>query len=415
MKWGIVREVINMAFDSLKSHKMRSFLTVLGIMIGVLTVIGMVSIIQGLNKSFLRELESAGSDLIIITKYEPGIQLGRRSEEERKRKDLTYEDALALERECPSVKAVTADLSVNFLQNPVIKYRNIKSRDAYVIGINEKWPEVVAVYLPKEGRFFTESEITHRAQVCLLGYETAEILFSHSSPIGKEIRIGEKKFTVVGVLNKRGEIFGQSRDNMVLIPITTLMKHFPYRKENIEILAVPVKHELMFEAIEEMTNVLRRRRKVPVGKENDFAIYTQGTILDLYNQITGAAYLVMVVISSIGLLVGGIGVMNIMLVSVKERTREIGIRKAIGARASDILTQFLIEAIFLTGTGGILGIILGFLIAFLVKAVTPLPATITLWSVALGFFVSISVGLFFGVFPARKAAKLDPIVALRYE
>jgi len=414
MRWGVIREVVNMAFESLKSHKLRSFLTVLGITIGVLTVIGMVSIIQGLNKSFLRELESAGSDLIIVSKYKP-IQVGRRSEEERKRKDLTYEDALAIEEECPSVKAVAVDLVVNIWQNPIVKYRNIKSKDTIIIGINEKWPEVVSVYLPKEGRFFTKSEIMHKAQVCLLGYETAEILFPHTSPIGKEIRIGEKKFTVVGVLSKRGEIFGQSRDNLVAIPITTLMKHFPYRKENIEILAIPVKHELMFEAIEEITNVLRKRRKVPVGKENDFEIYTQDTILNLYNQITGAAYLVMIVISSIGLLVGGIGVMNIMLVSVKERTREIGIRKAIGARNSDILTQFLIEAIFLTGTGGIIGIFLGFMIALLIKTLTPLPASITLWSVALGFFVSISVGLFFGVFPARKAAKLDPIVALRYE
>ena len=414
MRWGVIREVVNMAFESLKSHKLRSFLTVLGITIGVLTVIGMVSIIQGLNKSFLRELESAGSDLIIVSKYKP-IQVGRRSEEERKRKDLTYEDALAIEKECPSVKAVAVDLVVTIWQNPVVKYRNIKSRDTLIVGINEKWPEVVSVYLPKEGRFFTKSEIIHKAQVCLLGYETAEILFSHTSPIGKEIRIGDRKFTVVGVLSKRGEIFGQSRDNLVTIPITTLMKHFPYRKEDIEILAIPVKHELMFEAIEEITNVLRKRRKVPVGEKNDFEIYTQDTILDLYNQITGAAYLVMIVISSIGLLVGGIGVMNIMLVSVKERTREIGIRKAIGARNSDILTQFLIEAIFLTGTGGVIGIFLGFMIALMVKLLTPLPASITLWSVALGFFVSISVGLFFGVFPARKAAKLDPIVALRYE
>jgi putative ABC transport system permease protein len=306
-------------------------------------------------------------------------------------------------------------LVVNVWQNPVVKYRNTKSKDTFIIGINERWPEVVSVYLPKEGRFFTKSEITHKAQVCLLGYETAEVLFPHSSPIGKEIRIGDRKFTVVGVMAKRGEIFGQSRDNLVAIPITTLMKHFPYRKENLEVLAVPVKHELIFEAIEEITNVLRKRRRVPVGRENDFEIYTQETFLELYNQITGAAYLVMIVISSIGLLVGGIGVMNIMLVSVKERTREIGIRKAIGARNSDILTQFLIEAIFLTGTGGVIGIFLGFLVAVLVKAATPLPASITMWSVALGFFVSISVGLFFGVFPARKAAKLDPIVALRYE
>ena len=193
------------------------------------------------------------------------------------------------------------------------------------------------------------------------------------------------------------------------------MKYFPYQLSELEIIALPIKHEYLPEAIEEIINVLRKRRRVGFGKPNDFAINTQDTFLDLYNQLTGAVYLVMIVISSIGLLVGGIGVMNIMLVSVKERTREIGIRKAIGARSSDILKQFLIEAIFLTGTGGILGILIGFSIAMLIKSATPLPASVTSWSVFLGLLVSISVGLFFGIFPAQKAAKLDPIVSLRYE
>jgi putative ABC transport system permease protein len=210
-------------------------------------------------------------------------------------------------------------------------------------------------------------------------------------------------------------MFGQSRDNFVGIPITTLMKYFPYDLENLEIIVTPKKHGYLQETIEDITNILRKRRKVGFGKPNDFAVFTQDTMVGLYNQITGAAYLVMIVISSIGLLVGGIGVMNIMLVSVKERTREIGIRKAIGARSADILKQFLVEAVFLTGTGGILGIIIGFSIAFLVKAATSLPASVTPWSVILGFVVSVSVGLFFGIFPARKAARVDPIISLRYE
>ena len=193
------------------------------------------------------------------------------------------------------------------------------------------------------------------------------------------------------------------------------MKYFPYDLEQLEIIVTPRKHGYIPETIEDITNILRKRRKVGFGKPNDFAVFTQDTIVGLYNQITGAAYLVMIVISSIGLLVGGIGVMNIMLVSVKERTREIGIRKAIGARSADILKQFLIEAVFLTGTGGILGIVIGFLIALLVKAATPLPASVTPWSVILGFVVSVSVGLFFGIFPARKAARVDPIISLRYE
>jgi putative ABC transport system permease protein len=415
MRLGIIKEIFGMAFDSLRSHKLRSFLTLLGITIGVMTVIGMVSIIQGLNRSFLSELESVGSDLIIVTKYEPGIQMGRASEEIRMRKDLTFEDALAIEKECPLVKAVAVDLIVDFFEDIPIKYQNIKSQDAIILGMNEKFPQVLSVYLPEMGRFITDSDVTHRTKICVLGSELAETLFPHIQPVGKEIRIGAEKFTVVGVLKKRGSFFGQSRDNFIGIPITTLMKHFPYELENLEIITTPKKHGYLPDTMEQIINVLRKRRRVGFGKPNDFAVYTQETMLDLYNQLTGAAFIVMIVVASIGLLVGGIGVMNIMLVSVKERTREIGIRKAIGARPSDILKQFLIEAVFLTGTGGLLGIIIGFSIAFLVRKATPLPASVTPWSIFLGLFVSFSVGLFFGIFPARKASKLDAIISLRYE
>jgi putative ABC transport system permease protein len=414
MRLGILKEIVQMALDSIKSHKLRSFLTLLGIMIGVMTVIGMVAIIQGLNRAVLAELESAGSDLIVITKNEP-IQMGNLSEEERQRKDLTFEDAKAIEKECSLIKAVAVDLVVDPFEIIPIKYQNIKSQDAFILGMNEKWPEVITLYLPTAGRFLTESDIDHRTKVCVLGSELAETLFPHTDPLEKYIRIGPEEFTVVGVLQERGSMFGQSRDNFVGIPLTTLMKYFPYDLERIEILAIPNKHGYIQEAIDQIINLLRSRRKVGFGKPNDFAIFTQDTFIELYNQLTGAVFLVMIVISSIGLLVGGIGVMNIMLVSVKERTREIGIRKAIGARSSDILKQFLIEAIFLTGVGGVSGVIIGFGVAFLVKAATPLPAAVTPWSVIAGLLVSISVGLFFGIFPAQKAAKLDPIVSLRYE
>jgi putative ABC transport system permease protein len=411
---GILREIFGMSIDSIKIHKLRSFLTVLGIVIGVMTVIGMVSVIQGLNSSFRKELESTGSDLILIRKYDR-VQMGERSEEERQRKDLTYEDAKAVEKGCPLVKGVAVNLVAGLFEQIDIKYQNIKSDSSMVLGINEKFPVVYALYLPKEGRFLTESEISHSSRSCVLGFELAEILFPHTSALGKEIRVGAEKFTVVGVLSKRGQVFGQSRDNFVGIPITTLMKYFPYEKDSIEIGATPKEHGKMEETIQQITNFLRQRRKVAYGKPNDFSIFTQETMLELYNQLTGAAFLVMIVISSIGLMVGGIGVMNIMLVSVKERTREIGIRKALGAKARDILRQFLIEAVVLTGAGGIIGILAGFLIAVVVKAATPLPAAVTPWSVIAGFAVSVSIGLFFGIFPAQKAAKMDPIVSLRYE
>jgi putative ABC transport system permease protein len=414
MRTQIVREVVHMAVDSLRSHKLRSFLTILGIVIGVMTVIGMVSIIQGLNKSFLAELQSAGSDMIVIRKNE-GIQMGRRTEEERTRKDLTFEDAQAIDKGAHLARAVAVSIYVSPFESIEIKYQNAKSDNSMVIGMNDKWPVVMSLYLPRLGRFVTESEVTRSARVCVLGSELADVLFPMTNPIGKEIRVGPEAFTVIGVLSKRGQMFGQSRDNFVGLPITTLMKYFRYEKDGLEIIAKPRQSEMLGETIEEITNVLRQRRKVPYGKPNDFSIMTQDTLVDLYNQLTGAAYLVMIVISSIGLLVGGIGVMNIMLVSVKERTREIGIRKAIGARAGDIMKQFLFEAVFLTGTGGLIGVFVGFGIALIVKAATPLPATVSPWSVVLGLSVSAVIGLFFGIFPAQKAAHMDPIVALRYE
>ena len=414
MRFQMFREVFHMAIDSLRAHKLRSFLTILGIVIGVMTVIGMVSIIQGLNKSFLSELQSAGSDMIIIRKDE-GIQMGRQSEEERTRKDLTFDDVKAIETGAPLVKAVAVSVYVSVFDPVEVKYRSAKSDNAMVIGMNEKWPVVMSLYLPQRGRFITESEVTRNARICVLGSELADTLFPTTNPIGKEIRVGPEAFTVIGVLAKRGQMFGQSRDNFVGLPITTLMKYFSYEKDGLEIMASPRQAEMLGETIEQITGVLRQRRKVPFGQPNDFAIMTQDTLVDLYNQLTGAAYLVMIAISSIGLLVGGIGVMNIMLVSVKERTREIGIRKAIGARSGDILKQFLIEAVFLTGTGGLIGVLAGFGIALIVRAATPLPAAVSPWSVVLGLSVSATIGLFFGIVPAQKAAHMDPIVSLRYE
>ncbi|HOM94072.1 MAG TPA: ABC transporter permease [Candidatus Saccharicenans sp.] len=407
-------EIFSMSLDSIKTHKMRSFLTALGIVIGVMTVIGMVSVIEGLNASIAGEIERIGSNLIIIQKFEP-VMIGERTEEERQRKDLQIEDVEAIKEACPLVKSLTIQLTPDFMKLPEVKYQNIKSDNAIIYGTDESFNSVFAVYLPKEGRDFTEAEIRHSARVCLIGTEVADVLFPHMSPVGKEIKVGREKFTVIGVMSKRGQMFGQSQDNIVAIPYTALMKYFPYDPASLSITIVPREASQINETIEQVTNFLRLRRKVPPNKPNDFAIFTQESLLSLYNQITGAAFIVMIIVSSIGLLVGGIGVMNIMLVAVKERTREIGIRKAIGARSTDIVKQFLIEAVVLTGIGGIIGILAGVVVALIIKLATPLPAAVSWWSAAVGLAVSMAVGLFFGIFPAHKAARLDPIACLRYE
>jgi len=411
---GLFQEIFGMALESIRAHKMRSFLTTLGIVIGVMTVIAMVSVIQGLNKSIAGQIEQVGSSLIIVEKFEP-VRMGNLSEDERQRKDLTIEDAEAVRNECSLVGGLTIWLSPDFFKLPEIKYQNLKSENAILFGTDENFFKVYAIYLPREGRGFTEAEIRHKSRVCLLGSEVAEALFPHAHPVGKDIRIGGESFTVIGVLSKRGQMFGQSQDNIVVIPYTSLTKYFPYNMSSLQLTLTPKDPSLVEETMEQVTNLLRVRRKVPPNKPNDFSIYTQETLLSLYNQITGAAFIVMIVISSIGLLVGGIGVMNIMLVAVKERTREIGIRKAIGARAGDIVKQFLLESMTLTGLGGVIGILAGFGIALIISSATPLPAAVTWWSVFLGLSVSMVVGLFFGIFPAQKAARMDPIVCLRYE
>lgn len=285
MKLQIVRETFRMALDSLRTNKLRSLLTILGIVIGVMTVIGMVSVIQGLNKSFLSELQSAGSDIIIITKNE-AVQMGRRSEEERTRKDLTFDDVRALQQDATLARAVAVSVNVSPFDQVEIKYRNAKSDSAIVIGMNDKWPAVMSLYLPRLGRFITEGEVARSAPVCVLGSELADVLFPTTNPVGKEIRVGPAAFTVVGVLAKRGQMFGQSRDNFVGLPITTLMKHFSYDKEALEIIAAPRQPDTLQETIEQISGVLRQRRKVPYGKPNDFSVMTQDSMVDLYNQLT---------------------------------------------------------------------------------------------------------------------------------
>ncbi|MGB2981530.1 MAG: ABC transporter permease [Candidatus Zixiibacteriota bacterium] len=411
-----IKEAISMAFAAIRAHKMRAFLTVLGVLVGVATVIAMVSIITGLNQSMAQQIESLGSDVIYVTKSEIGIQFEGPTEEERNRPPITFEDAVAVEELCPSIDAVSP-------QNwgpgaKTVKYRDHKVSRFELIGVMPSY-EVVNNNFIEEGRFFTDSDVNYRAMVTVLGRDVADVLFPGLDPIGKEISIAgrnfaPKRFRVIGVMEERPSILGESQNNFVLLPHDTYKKLYPEEKELL-LVAKPKSPELIDQAIDEITQVMRIRRGLAADKPNNFAIATQDDLMDMYRNITKAIYMVMVVISSIGLLVGGVGVMNIMLVSVTERTREIGIRKAIGARKKDVLWQFLIEAMTLSGSGGILGIIIGLLLGEFVAAVTPLAAGVSIFWIILGFSFSVSVGLIFGIYPAYRAAKLDPIVSLRYE
>src|SRR3990170_517490 len=408
-----IKDGIMMAFQALWANKLRAFLTILGVLIGVASVMGMVSVIQGLNDSMAGQIQSLGSNIIYVSKNEL-VSFGNWTDEQRNRPGITLEDAIAIKELCPSVGAVSPE---NHYWNPEgnqAKYRNNEARRPAYVGVMPDY-EIVNNSFVTEGRFFTESDVHFKAYVCVIGYDVREALFSESEdPISKEVTANGDKFTVVGVMEKKRDFLGESQNNFVVIPYGTFKKIHP---EEIELsLAVrPKTPDLTDRAIDEIEDVLRRRRGVPADKPNNFAISTQEDLMSIYRKITAAIYGVMILISSIGLFVGGVGVMNIMLVTVTERTREIGIRKAIGARRRDILWQFLIEAMTLTGVGGILGIIIGIAIGQLVNLATPLPASISLFWVILSFSFAVGVGLIFGIYPAYRAAKLDQIVALRYE
>ncbi len=401
-----IGEGIRMATGSLRMHKVRAILTTLGIIIGVMTVITIISLIQGLNRAVSKQIAGLGANVFYVQKY-PWFA-GEEWFEYRNRKNLSIEDAQAIAELCPSVENVAPVL----YSGKVIKF---KDRSTERVDIRATTPshQDVSNTTVERGRFFTQTELNHRRQVCIIGQTIVEGLFPDESPLGDHIRIGGRKFLVVGIQEKKGSMFGQDMDAVAIIPITTFQKLFGTRR-SVSIM-VEAKPKLFEMAKDEVTSLMRRRRHILPKEKNDFAINTQDTIMNVYKSLTSIAFLVMIGVSSISLLVGGIGIMNIMLVSVTERTREIGIRKAIGAGRKDILFQFLIEALILSGIGGIIGIGLGGGAGKLVSALTPLQAVIPLWSIILGLGFSSAVGLIFGIWPAAKAAKLNPIVALRYE
>lgn len=401
-----IKESFWLGLDALKTHKLRSLLTTLGIIIGITVFIGIVSLITGLDNKIKGELSAIGSDVIYIQKF-PWVQTGGSYWKYRGRKDLTLEDADAIARLCPEVREVGSSA----YQRATVKYTDRKMENVQVEGTVPIWQEISS-HWTERGRFLTEGDTRHRRQVCLIGYDLIEALFKKEDPLEKWIKLGGDKFLVVGILEQKGKMFGQSRDNIVLIPITTFQKIYGKRR-HLTIMALPTSDKE--KAIDQIRSVLRRRRGVSWGKPDDFAVNTQDLLMETYNKVTGATKAVMVGITILSLGIGGIGIMNIMLVSVTERTREIGIRKAVGAKKRDILQQFLLEAVVIAGLGGIIGIAIGLSAAKLISLAANLPAAIPVWLILVGLGVSCGVGLFFGIFPSMKAARLDPIEALRYE
>lgn len=411
-------ENLKMALDTLRGNKMRSFLTIFGVVVGVITVMLISSIISGINVAVEKQVESFGTRSIFLYKYNIGFSTGRRTQEERMRKPLTMDDAEAI-MQLPSIETAVPflDVSNNFFGSKVmVTGKNGKTSSAVQLQGTTHNIEKTSTEVLLEGRWFSQTESDEKAEVCLIGSSVVDSYFPFGSPIGETLDIGGTPFRVIGVLEKKEQMFGggggnNDQSNVIYMPMGAAMKLKP-NADDLFILAVA--HEgMLVKAKDDVQDLLRVRRQVPYGKPNNFSMETAASLIEQFQSITAGVAIAMVVISSVGLMIGGIGVMNIMLVSVTERTREIGIRKAIGAKQSDIMLQFLIEAATLTGFGGLLGLLVGWLLTLLVKLV--LPSYVPWWAPPAGFFASVGIGIIFGLWPAWKAARLDPIESLRYE
>ena len=413
-------ENVRMALDTLRHHKVRSFLTVLGVVVGTTTVIVIAAFVSGIDMRVSKEIESFGTNSIYAFKFEPGFNFNP-SAEERMRKPLTEADADAVRAECLACDYVSPFMSpVDFMGGPFAERINVRNREVEMTNATVQGAAsdyfLMNVSHMREGRYFTAEEELRRAKVAVIGVDVANTLFPYSNALEQEIQIEGRGYRIIGVLEER-EIFlvgaedPNNENKAVYLPFKTVKQLYP-GNEDCFIMAT-AKPGKLNEALEEVRLILRKQRNVPSGKKDNFGVQTSDEIVEQFGAITSGIFILMVAVSSVGLLIGGIGVMNVMLVSVTERTKEIGVRKAVGARSVDIVTQFLIEAATLTGIGGVLGILIGVGLSLLIQMI--LPAYIPLWAPIVGFCVSVGLGLVFGLLPAWKAARLNPIDALRHE
>lgn len=411
MSWGALFSGIRLALATIREHKLRAFLTILGVIIGTGAVIGVGSIITGLDAAITSEVTSFGPNSIFAFRFNADFSFSE-SPEERKRKPLTIENARAIAEWCPSVAFVSPLLFSEWDRIHRARYKGNELYRIDVNGVEEAYAAAGTVM--KTGRFISDLDSHRRLPVVVIGEDVQKAWFPNLDPLGKFVDVDGHQFEIVGVMQRPAISSPGSNDLRFLIPYFTMRKVFPSSKEHL--LVITAKPGRVAAALDEVRSVLRMQRKVANGQPDNFWLSTSEQMVAHFRQVTSMVALVMVVLSSIGLLVGGIGVMNIMLVSVTERTREIGVRKAVGAKRSDIIIQFLTEAVVLTGLGGLLGMLLGFGISMAARLLFPsLPTAVPFWTAVLGVMVSVGVGLFFGIWPAGKAARLDPVVALRYE